>query len=277
MKTILSLFVLCTIATRLVAGDPVTGDNPDKSGVTYGGSFGLNVASGKNAMYYNGAPDKENNVVSILSNEFVRESVYQQVKDVFVDTIYPQKMTYHTAMSVAGFLGYTLDNRMTVFLQLEYMKLSSGNIVQFELKSPTTNKYASSNYYDAEIKAQESRVDISLGLHVPFTHKGYFNPFVEASASINFVKVISDEITFGSYSTSMVYATTYNQTYGNTSTEGYSQGGMGYGIAASAGVEGPLSSKMSYNMGVGVSLKKINLLADAGLTPHESLYLRFLF
>ena len=79
----------------------------DRSGFTYGGGVGIMMASGKNAMFYNGSDDKQNAVINVIGNPLepynstessLRSQFYDVIKDSVIGIQYPTKMTYNPAV-----------------------------------------------------------------------------------------------------------------------------------------------------------------------------------
>ena len=244
----------------------------DRSGFTYGGGFGGAVASGKNALFYNGAPETQNAVVNVIGNEYYKEIIYEILKDNIKSISYPSKMRYNPAVSLHGYLGYVIANKNSVFGQLTYSSYSTEGIFSVELASLNTESKVDNNkYYEGGIKASESRVDIEFGYHISIgEYDGKKIPFVEILGNINSVTVKKHDMQLGSFTSSLIHVNANNY-YTNQD-----QGGMGYGFGFAVGMEFSYKTRMYYTLGVKATLKTIHLLENPSLTPHGELFFRIL-
>ena len=274
----LGLFLLLTIITFAQK------KSDDRSGFSYGIGLGVCKASGKNALYYNGSPDKLNAIVSVIGNPNVpigsseqstQSQVYSVLRDDIIGIQYPSKMTYNPAVTLQGYLSYVFENKDAVFAQLQYSKLSTNGVFSIELASPDSNKIGSSTnqIVNGGIKASENRTDIEFGYHWVIDKKGITVPFFEVFGNVNSVAVKSHDMNIttrnGTFSQSLIHYTV------NTINTNQVQGGMGYGFGATFGIEAP-AGKIRYNVGLKGSLKTIQLLDNPELTPHFELFARIL-
>lgn len=242
----------------------------DRTGFTFGVSMGAFKASNKNALYYNGAPDKENSIDALLSDPYTREALFVQLKEGFKVTEYSTLMDYKTTISIMGMLGYRIKNNLTLFSQLQYVKLSTGGYFVVELESPKFGSIESGyQTVNGEITAQEARLGIDLGLHYSFDEEGQFVPFVECTGGFVFTEVKSHDMSVGGFKRSMT-----NITYENLYSDNTKRA-TGYGVSATFGLEGPLKTNVFYNLGATLSMQKINLYKTIGLVPHGCLFVRF--
>jgi len=257
----------------------------DRSGFTYGFGVGACMASGKNALFYNGADDKPNAVNNILGNSVVpygsssestQSQIYNVLKDSIIGIQYPSKMTYNPAVTLQGYLGYIFEDKNSVYAQIKYSKLSTNGTFSIELASPDTTKFNSSEHRIVEggLKASENRVDIEFGYHILLDKVNPRKPFIEIFGNINSVSVKSDQMSIttanGNFTSSLIHYTL------NTINTNQTQGGMGYGFGATLGIEGQVKENMYYHLGLQASLKTIHLLDNPELTPHFDLFARIL-
>lgn len=243
----------------------------DRSGFTYGGGFGVLFASGKNAMYYNGA-NQPNAVSNIIGNPYLKDTIYNILKDDYKSISYPSSMKYSPTVTLHGYLAYIIKNKNSVYFQITYAKCTTSGVFTFELATPDPNdSYGNTRYYECGIRASEQRVDLELGYHLLLKNEGKYKPFLEVFGNINTVQVKSHQMQIGTFSASLLQST-YSSTYSNQS-----QTRTGYGFGATLGVEAPLFGRMFYNIGIQGSLKTIHLSDNPTLTPHESIFARVIF
>jgi len=258
----------------------------DRSGFSYGGGFGAMMASGKNALFYNGAPDKPNSIVAVIGNPIedinsIDQSKYSQLYSVLKDDIigiqYPSKMSYNPAITLHGYLAYIFESQNSIYGQLKYSSCVTNGVFSLTLASPDTSSFNNSanKIVEGGIKAKESRVDIEFGYRILLNKENKIVPFLDLFVNINTVAVKSHDINIttsnGTFTSSIIQRNISNQF--TTQPEG----GTGYGFGTTIGIEAPLKEKMYYNIGLQGSMKTIHLLDNATLTPHFDLFARVLF
>lgn len=243
----------------------------DRTGFSYGAGFYGGVASNKNAMFYNGSPDKVNNIASVFNIQTNYEEVQMLLNDDFKVVEYPSKMNYNPALGLIGNLGYYFTNNQEIYTQIAFSRLHTDGQFVLELASPAQNNIDTKNYVNGDIVATESRFDIEIGYHLRLTETKKYNPFVECAGNINIVNVLTHTMSVSSFSRSLISASTYSV------SSNQKQGGTGAGISLAFGYETQLKPKMYCSFGIHGSMKKIHLLSDASLTPHADLFLRFTF
>jgi hypothetical protein len=258
----------------------------DRSGFSYGGGFGMMMASGKNALFYNGANDKPNAVINVIGNPVEsynsttlspQSQFYNVIKDSIVGIQYPSKMSYNPAVTLHGYLAYRFENQNSIYGQIKYSKCNTNGVFSIELASPDTSKFNNSanKIVEGGLKASENRVDIEIGYHLIINKSNKIMPFIDFFVNLNTVQVKSDQMNVttanGTFTSSLIHYTVSNQ-YSNQG-----QGGTGYGFGSTIGIEAPLKDRMYYNIGLQGTMKTIHLLDNAPLTPHIDLFARVLF
>ena len=254
----------------------------DRSGFTYGGGVGIMMASGKNAMFYNGSDDKQNAVINVIGNPLepynstessLRSQFYDVIKDSVIGIQYPTKMTYNPAVTLHGYLAYILKNQNAIYGEITYSKCTVNGVFSIELLSPDTTSFNNSAHKIIEggLKGSENRVDIEVGYHLIISRTNRIMPFLDFFCNLNTVQVKSDQMKVGTFTASLMHTSVANY-YSNQS-----QGGTGYGCGSTFGIEAPLKDRMYYNIGLKGTLKTIHLLDNPTLTPHVDLFARVLF
>lgn len=278
------------------------------TGWRFGINMGLYFANKSSARYYSGLPQNENNIAWVLNNYYWYQEVNQQLNsrhilksnnippqwngafqewrsiyDVGVgDTTkwwiyYPTNMKYDAAISPGFYAKYNFNNTTGVFIQSNYVKLTTSGIFQMVIDSITG--FSEPALRPGYIKGVEERVNIDIGISKFYRTGQITSVFIETGFHLNSTKVLENRIQIGNKEFNIVNRYLNQNFVPNTNITEYNvyQGGLGFGIFLNGGVKFILAESISIDPGVQLFWKNINLEGynDFGLNYYT--YIRMIF
>ncbi|MGE5317256.1 MAG: hypothetical protein ACM3ME_04615 [Chloroflexota bacterium] len=277
----ISLITLVLLTSNCVDAQSVYSKEDCKkaSGFEYGGLGGIYMASDKSADFYSGKPGNENTVNYLFSNYYWYEEIRQLLN--FYDTIfvreYPEKMGYAPAFSFGLFAKYNFNCNTGIYLQFYYVKLKANDVVSFEVDP---KEYLTEpDIRLLPIKGVEERNIVDLGINHAFGMGKMARLTVGGGISMNnsLVKEHSLYVENKKYNLIQIYG---NRPYvPGSSQQAYDirQGGIGFGLFASAGVRMEFSPAVAIEPGFSLHYMNVNIRENAGYTPEMNFYVRLIF
>jgi hypothetical protein len=281
----------------------------DLTGWRFGINMGLYFANQSTAQYYSGLPENENNIAYVLNNYYWYQDVNQQLNSRKIlrnpsgippqwtgeynnwraeynvnvgDTskwwiYYPTNLKYDAAISPGFYAKYNFNNTTGVFIQSNYVKLTTSGIFQMVIDSITG--FSEPALRPGYIKGVEERVNIDVGISKFYRTGQLTNVFIETGFHLNSTRVLENRIQIGQKEFTIINRY-LNQNYvPNTNLTEYNvyQGGLGFGIFLNGGVKFILGENISIDPGVQLFWKKVNLEGydDFGLNYYT--YIRMIF
>jgi hypothetical protein len=276
------------------------------TGWRFGINMGLYFANKSTAQYYSGMPQNENNLAWVLNTPHFYYQIEQELnsrkivlKDIPTawtgeynawrvdynipagDTTwwiyYPTNLKYDAAISPGFYAKYNFNNTTGVFIQSNYVKLTTSGIFQMVIDSITG--FSEPALRPGYIKGVEERVNIDVGISKFYRTGQLTSVFIETGFHLNSTRVIENRVQIGQREFSIVDRY-LGQTYvPNSNIIEYNvyQGGLGFGIFLNGGVKFILGENISIDPGVQLFWKKINLEGhdDFGLNYYT--YIRMIF
>lgn len=245
----------------------------------YGLNFGAYFANKYSANYYNGTPDKVNNVNYVVNNPTWNREIKQLLgigeTDIFYVDGYPMDMHYNVAFSGGMFLRVNFDRKNGVFLQANYARLQAGDVIT--LKVPNTYLSYSDLRFE-QVIGKEGRVMIDLGYQRSFPLKNWMNLFIQGGVTMCYTQVIKS--VFVVEGTEFNIVNIYgNQNYvpnTNLQTLNINQNAFGFGGYLGVGAGIPLNYNFGIEPGFFVHYYPVNLQHYPDFTTSFGLYLRIL-
>ncbi len=276
------------------------------TGWRFGINMGMYFANKSSADYYNGMPKNENNIAWVLNNYYWYQEVNQQLnsRHILNDNIppqwsgaynewragyglaagdtswwiyYPTNMKYDAAISPGFYAKYNFNNTTGVFIQSNYVKLTTSGIFQMVIDSITG--FSEPALRPGYIKGVEERVNIDIGISKFYRTGQITSVFIETGFHLNSTRVLENRIQIGNKEFNIVNRYLNQNFVPNTNITEYNvyQGGLGFGIFLSGGVKFILAESISIDPGFQLFWKNINLEGynDFGLNYYT--YIRMIF
>ena len=247
-------------------------------GLQYGFNFGAYFPSNKTANYYDGEQSHTLSLYNAImdsvykkgdlyfinyNHQNIRESVFNG--DDFIIKQYPDKIKYSVTTNVGFHVKENLNDNWGIYLEFNYSKLRAEGRFYLE----RLNGLGVQPLYPYNIIANESRVDINLGVCKSFGSPKPFKPFIEGALNFSNTKVISADAEIGGHSYS--YLDPYDVQYG---IRDY---GIGYGALLGGGIQIIATQAIILHTGIDFSLKRIHLGDNKNTNLNTILYIRVLF
>jgi hypothetical protein len=279
------------------------------TGWRFGINMGMYFANKSSADFYNGMPENENNIAYILNNKFWYEEVEQQLNSRKIlryptenlnawtgeynrwrdeynvaegDTskwwiYYPKNLKYDAAISPGFYAKYNFNNTTGVFVQSNYVKLTTSGIFQMVIDSITG--FSEPALRPGYIKGVEERVNIDLGISKFYRTGQATSVFIETGFHLNSARVLENRIQIGNKEFSIVDRYLGQNYIPNSNITAYNvyQGGLGFGIFLNSGFKFILNESISIDPGFQLFWKKINLEGYDSFGLNYYTYIRMIF
>ena len=187
----------------------------------------------------------------------------------------PSNIKYSTAYTLGFMFKYNIKNDLGFFFQFNTVKLNISD--KFSLIIDSLTFTSEDAYRLGNIYGTEKRTNFDIGVCKTFSIGEFTNIFAEFGFNLNNTKVLTSKIKIENleYSLINVYL---NQSYvPNTSLMEYNiqQGGIGYGMFFSVGVQLIFNETITLDPGISVYFNSINLEGYQAFKLHYNIFIRF--
>ncbi|MBI5217921.1 MAG: hypothetical protein HY958_03210 [Bacteroidia bacterium] len=241
----------------------------DMKGLFFGGETGAYFANKYTANYYNGTGT--NSIYNILNpNNTYYQTLIRPVLNnynyTYDSTSLPQNMKYDISFMVGFLARYHFSDRSALYFEMNTAKLKTTDV--FMLKTDSVTSFTDPVYVECGIYGYESRFEFNLCYYQVFGKNKIFNPFFVFGANLNNTQVKKNEI--------KIKTLTYSIMNPQNAMYHIQQGGIGYGLILGAGYQMNFNEKFTFDIGVDVGIKKINLGENQAFKPNPVFYIRII-
>lgn len=281
IKTLFLFACLCFLTNSMVAQSLYTKETcKERSGFEYGAIGGIYIAGNSSAEFYSAKPGNENYAQYVFDNKYWYDEIRELLD--FNDTAfireYPGKMGYSPAFSFGLFVQYNIDCKTGIYAQFYYVKLLAKDVITIEVDP---KEYLTEpDIRLSPLRGVEERNLLDLGMTRAIGLSKTARLTLGAGISMNntLVKEHSLYIADKKYNLVRVYG---NQQYipnGNQQAYDIRQGGIGFGIFATAGARIEFNPTVAIEPGVSFHYMKVNLfLENNKFIPQTNFYLKLIF
>ena len=246
----------------------------------FGINFGVYFANKYPANFYNGSPSNENTVNYVLSNSYwyneIKDTLNASSKVVVSKNGYPTDMHYNFVLTGGLFMRYNVDKNWGICLEVNYTKLKSEDVVQFDIDSLGYLTFR--QYVNEPIQGVEQRIHMNLLLQRNFWLKSKIYLFLQGGLNLNYTRVMKNSIYIVGKEYNIINI--YNSAYipgGQMQENQVIQGGVGYGFTLGGGVGFPLTDFWGFEPGGFVNYNNVALPGYPDFKVSYGFYVRFLF
>lgn len=281
----------------------------DLTGWRFGINIGMYFANNYSARYYSGEPFNENNIDYVLNNKYWYEEIQQQLNSHKVfnsfdypppsdytssweawknqynvqegDKVwwiyYPVDIDYAAAISPGFYAKYNFNNTTGIFIQTNYVELKTSGV--FQMVIDTVTYTSEPGFRTGYIRGKERRSTIDLGISKFYRTGKYMNIFIETGLHMNSTKVLENRIKIGAREYTIINRYGSGGYVPNSNSYEYDvyQGGIGFGIFLNGGLKFILNESVSFDPGVSVYYKNLNLEGYKDFKPDIYAYVRIMF
>ena len=262
---------------------PGDGTEVEYSNEVKGWIFGLNVGvyypSKATAAFYNGSPANVNNVNYVMSNYYWYQEIFFALgaNDSVSVAGLPQNMHYQVAMRPGLYAQYCFNERLSLVIEFNYMKLKANDVITFEVDPKEYLTEKDLRLYP--IRGVEERVYADIGLKRTYPQNDKLSFFAMGGLNINSTKVKESSFYVEEKEYSMI------NTYGdsgyipnsNMQTYDVYQGGIGVGMHVGGGVALTFGNGIVIEPGLTAHWLMVQLERYQNMNPGIGAYVRFLF
>jgi hypothetical protein len=286
-KGLVFLFAFGTAITAVAQDDfdadpdvlvPLSDDAPR---FYMGANVGAYFANRSTAEYYNGDGSNTFGVEWIWTGNNPNGTVnrnYDNIKTELGELEFelgelPDSMRYKPGLITGVNMGYMLNARAGIFLDVNIVKITLVDVVTLSINDPN-NQLLEPTIQQTTLIGEEKRLSINLGYRAIFPGANpQAAPYLEIGANFNSTKPTKNELHIG------------NLTYDilppeNSSYYGPQQlGGSGIGGLIGGGLHYKMNNNFRFDLGGNVKMEKIVLLSEIeqGYAVQFTLFARFLF
>lgn len=246
-----------------------------------GANVGAYFANRETAKYYKGSDDYTFGVLWIWNGANPNGTTNRNYDIIrtelgeldFVLGELPDSIRYKPGLITGLNMGYMLNERSGIFMDINVVKLNLVDVVTLWLTDPN-NQLQEPTIYQATLIGEEKRLSINLGYRAIFPGDNpQAAPFLEIGANFNNTKPTKNELHIGSL--------TYNIMPPENSTYYGPRklGGSGYGALLGGGVHYKFNENFRFDFGGNLKMEKIVLLPEAEqrFALQFTLFARFIF
>jgi len=267
------------IAQEMDAGGAEVEYSTDGKGWVFGLNVGAYYPSKFTAAFYNGSPANVNNVNYVMSNYYWYQEIFFALgaNDSVAVAGLPQNMHYQLAIRPGLYFQYCFNERMSLLIEFNYMRLKANDVISFEVDPKLNNTFKEIRLYP--IRGVEERVYADIGIKRTFPQTDKLSYFATGGLSVNSTKVIKHSIYIEEKEYSLI------NTYGNSNyipnsnmqTYNVYQGGIGFGMYAGAGAALTFGGGIVMEIGLTAHWLMVKLDHYESMNPGIGAYARFLF
>lgn len=289
---LITIILLLSSTTHLFSqqfNDPYA-DYDSDSLAGKGWHFGLNLGfyfpNAYTANFYSGNYTNENQVEWLLKNSYWYETIrtqhlngYNVIYDSAINHYkidYQKNMKYDAVFSPGFYIRYNVSRNLGFFMQFGFAKLRTSGVFSLHIDSVTyTSEPALRNCF---VTGTESRSSMDVGVYKSFDIGQITQIFLEGAINMTNTRVLTNEVDISGYRHSIInrYG---NQTYvPNTNLTEYDiyQGGIGFGISATAGLRFIFSDNISIDPAFQGYWQNTNLTGYQGFKFNYNIFIRLI-
>lgn len=281
----------------------------DLTGWRFGINIGMYFASNYSAQFYSGEPFNENNIDYVLDNQYWYEEIQQELNSNKVYNAfdylppqafqssweawknqynvqdgdktwwiyYPIEMKYDATVSPGFYAKYNFNNTTGVFIQTNYVELKTSGA--FQLVIDTVTFTSEPGFRTGFLRGKERRSTIDVGISKFYRTGQYTSIFIETGLHMNSTKVLENRIKIGNREYTIINRYGSGGYVPNSNSYEYDvyQGGIGFGVFLNGGLKFILNEAVSFDPGVSIYYKNLDLEGYKEFKPDIYAYVRIIF
>ncbi|MBR1517421.1 MAG: hypothetical protein IJ620_04690 [Bacteroidales bacterium] len=201
---------------------------------------GLLIPNAKQAIFYDGRPDRPNTIDRVLHSEAYGHQIWSSLKNQgYLQGVgsyseitladYPE-MYYKLSYQIGLGFRYDYDNGLGWMLRFDYSTLTAAGIFHINNTAGATVLTNQDSYINCNMVGRENRIYIDLGLLKRVRLAGGMELELSAGFNFNNTKVKEHQMQIGGQNYSILDVWGSNNLYSGIGTYEYiNQGGIGYG------------------------------------------------